>query len=119
MSIESTKEVILNALDDLKAVDVKVLPVGEISSVADYMIIASGNSTRHVKSLADNVVKESKKLGLVPKGVEGESASEWVLVDLGDIVVHVMLPRIREFYCLEKLWVPLAKGDLTQAVSEK
>ena len=74
------------------------------SSVADYMVIASGTSTRHVKSSADEVVKFAKKLDVMPLGVEGEREAEWVLVDLGDVIVHVMLPRVREFYALERLW---------------
>jgi ribosome-associated protein len=68
------------------------------------MIVASGTSTRHVKSIADEVVRFAKKLDVMPLGVEGETEAEWVLVDLGDIIVHVMLPRVREFYGLERLW---------------
>ena len=74
------------------------------SSVCDFMVVASGTSTRHVKSIADEVVRFAKKLDVMPLGVEGEREAEWVLVDLGDVVVHVMLPRVREFYALERLW---------------
>jgi ribosome-associated protein len=74
------------------------------TSIADLLIIASGTSSRHVKSIADEVVKFAKRAGMLPLGVEGEQEAEWVLVDLGDIIVHVMLPRIREFYGLERLW---------------
>ncbi len=93
-----------SAVDELKAKDVVEIDVRGKSSVADYMVIASGTSTRHVKSIADEVVKFSKQLGVMPLGVEGEREAEWVLVDLGDVIVHVMLPRVREFYALERLW---------------
>jgi ribosome-associated protein len=93
-----------DALAELKAKDVVEIDVRGKSSVADYMVIASGTSTRHVKSSADEVVRFAKKLGVMPLGVEGEREAEWVLVDLGDVIVHVMLPRVREFYALERLW---------------
>ncbi|KAF1715459.1 ribosome silencing factor [Pseudoxanthomonas sangjuensis] len=92
------------AVDELKAKDVVEIDVRGKSSVTDYLVIVSGTSTRHVKSIADEVVKFAKKLDVMPLGVEGEREAEWVLVDLGDVVVHVMLPRVREFYALERLW---------------
>ncbi len=92
------------ALEEIKAKDLVEIDVRGKTSVCDYMLIASGTSTRHVKSLADEVVKASKQAGYQPLGVEGEREAEWVLVDLGDVVVHVMLPRVREFYALERLW---------------
>jgi ribosome-associated protein len=92
------------AVEELKARDTVEIDVRGKSSVCDYMVIASGTSTRHVKSIADEVVKFAKKLDVMPLGVEGEREAEWVLVDLGDVVVHVMLPRVREFYALERLW---------------
>jgi len=92
------------ALDELKAKDAVEIDVRGKTSVCDYMVIASGTSTRHVKSIADEVVKNAKQLDCQPLGVEGEREAEWVLVDLGDVVVHVMLPRVREFYALERLW---------------
>jgi ribosome-associated protein len=92
------------AVGELKAKDVAEIDVRGKSSVTDYMVIASGTSTRHVKSIADEVVRKLKALGVQPLGVEGEREAEWVLVDLGDVVVHVMLPRVREFYALERLW---------------
>lgn len=98
------RKLVIDALEDLKAKDVKEIDVRGRASFADLLVIASGTSTRHVKSLADEVVKFVKKAGMMPLGVEGEREAEWVLVDLGDIVVHVMLPRIREFYGLERLW---------------
>ena len=102
--VEILRKHVLSALDDLKAKDVKEIDVRGKTSIADILIIASGTSTRHVKSLADEVVRFVKKAGMMPLGVEGEKEAEWVLVDLGDIIVHVMLPRIREFYGLERLW---------------
>ncbi len=95
---------VMAALDELKAKDVNEIDIRAKASFADLLFIASGTSTRHVKSIADEVVKFVKKAGMMPLGVEGEKEAEWVLVDLGDIVVHVMLPRIREFYGLERLW---------------
>lgn len=92
------------AVENLKANDVMEIDVRGKTSVCDFLVIASGTSTRHVKSIADEVVREAKKLDCQPLGVEGEREAEWVLVDLGDVVVHVMLPRVREFYALERLW---------------
>ena len=104
----------LDALDDLKAKDVREIDVRGKTSITDLLVVASGTSTRHVKSIADEVVKFAKRAGVLPIGVEGEREAEWVLVDLGDIVVHVMLPRIREFYGLERLWTV---GDDMPAVA--
>jgi len=97
-------KVIQHSLDELKAANVRVLNVRELTDVADMLVIASGNSDRHVRSIADRVVQDAKKAGFRPLGVEGERDGEWVLVDLHDIIVHIMLPRIREFYRLENLW---------------
>ena len=104
------------AVGELKAKDVIEIDVRGRTSVCDYMVIASGTSTRHVKSIADEVVRHAKRLDCQPLGVEGEREAEWVLVDLGDVVVHVMLPRVREFYALERLWTvgdqpPALPGD--------
>lgn len=104
MQTEQLKQTALKALEDLKGLNIAEYDVRGMTSVTDYMIIASGTSDRHVKSLADAVVMACKKAGAAPLGVEGEREGEWVLVDLGDVVVHVMQPRIREFYALEKLW---------------
>ena len=92
------------ALDDMKAVNVRVLDVRGLTDIADTMVIASGNSDRHVRSIAERVVEKAKAAGFRPLGTEGARDGEWVLVDLQDIVVHVMLPRVREFYGLESLW---------------
>jgi ribosome-associated protein len=98
--LETTQD----ALDDLKALEPVVLDVSSLSSVMDWMVVASGTSSRHVKSLADNVLMKAKEQGIRPLGIEGERVGEWVLVDFGDVVVHVMQPAIRSFYDLERLW---------------
>ena len=103
-SVDSLLETVHAAVEELKAKDVTRIDVRGKSSVCDYMVVASGTSTRHVKSVADEVVRFAKKLDVMPLGVEGEREAEWVLVDLADVVVHVMLPRVREFYALERLW---------------
>jgi ribosome-associated protein len=92
------------ALEDMKAVDIRVLDVRELTSITDVMVVAGGTSTRHVKAIADNVSVEAKKNGVQPLGIEGDKGSEWILVDLADVVVHVMMPGVRAFYALEKLW---------------
>ncbi|OZG71953.1 ribosome silencing factor [Hahella sp. CCB-MM4] len=104
METDTLKDIVIKALEDLKAKDISVLDVKDRTSVTDYMIIASGTSNRHVKSIADNLVTEVKASGVRPLGSEGGAASDWILVDLGDIVVHVMLPAAREFYDLERFW---------------
>lgn len=100
----AVKELAEAALDDLKAVNVDVLDVSALTDVMEYLVVASGTSNRHVKSLADNVIVAAKKAGMPPLGVEGQDTGEWVLVDLGGVVVHVMLPATRAFYDIERLW---------------
>jgi ribosome-associated protein len=98
------REVVLAALAELKAVNIKALDVRGLTDITDTMVVASGTSDRHVKSIADRVVQRCKEAGFRPFGMEGERDGEWVLLDLHDLVLHVMLPRVREFYALEKLW---------------
>lgn len=92
------------SLEDLKARDLRILDVRSLTSVTDYLLIASGTSDRHVKSLADKVINSAREAGELPFGVEGQDAGEWILIDLQDVIVHVMQPRVREFYKLEDLW---------------
>jgi ribosome-associated protein len=102
--VSPLQQAVTSALDDMKAVNVKALDVRGLTDIADTMFVASGNSDRHVRSIAERVVEKAKAAGFRPLGIEGTRDGEWVLVDLQDILVHVMLPRVREFYGLELLW---------------
>ena len=104
MKPEAIKKLALQALDALKAENIIIIDVRNYVNFTDFMIIASGSSTRHVKSIANEVIEAAKSGNLPPIGVEGEDVGEWILVDLGDVIVHVMLPDTRQFYELEKLW---------------
>ncbi len=104
MQPEAIKKLALQALDELKAENVIVLDVRNHASFTDFMIFASGRSTRHVKSIANEVVESAKKAGEALIGIEGEDVGEWILIDLGDVIAHIMLPDTRQFYELEKLW---------------
>jgi ribosome-associated protein len=104
MQSEQLKDVVVAALEEIKAKDIVVLDVHKLTSITDIMVIASGTSSRQVKALADNVVEKAKAAGCRPLSIEGEREGEWILVDLADVVVHVMLPTTRDFYQLEKLW---------------
>jgi ribosome-associated protein len=104
MNGEALTDLVVQALDDVKAKDIVRLDVRDMTSVTDYMVVASGTSNRHVKALVDNVAEKAKAAGHRPIGIEGAEGGEWVLLDLQDTLVHVMLPKVREFYSLEKLW---------------
>ena len=106
ISVEDLEKLAVTALEDLKAKDIVVIDVAEMSAVMSRVIVASGTSGRHAKAVANSVVMSSKEAGLQPLGVEGQSNGEWVLIDLGDVVVHVMQEESRDFYQLEKLWTP-------------
>ena len=107
------KQLVLDALEDLKGNDIQCLDVRGQTDIADYMVIASGTSSRHVGALVNNVVTEANEVGIKPKGVEGQQGGEWILIDLVDVVVHVMNPEAREFYDLERLWT-VDPGDNSQ-----
>ncbi len=104
MQLDELKTLVITAIEDMKGENIVSLDVTDKSNVTDLMIVASGTSNRHVTSIAGNVVAEAKKAGVQPLGVEGETEGDWALVDLGDIVVHIMQPQVREFYDLERLW---------------
>lgn len=112
MNSEQLSTLVIDALDDVKAQNIVKLDVRDMTSVTDFMIVASGTSSRHVKALVDNVAEKAKEAGCRPIGVEGEEGGEWVLLDLQDALVHVMLPKVRQFYNLEKLWSFGAPADL-------
>ena len=111
MNSEELADLAVDALEEIKGLDIIKLDVSDMTTVTDWMIVASGTSGRHVKALVDNVAEKAKAAGHRPSGIEGESGGEWVLLDLQDVLVHVMLPRIREFYNLEKLWSITPSGD--------
>lgn len=112
MNLDDLKALAVNAVEDLKAFDVNVVDIKGRSSVTDVLLFASGRSDRQVKSIANNVISEAKKAGIQPLGVEGLDTGDWVLVDLGDLVVHVMLPQVRDYYGIERIWeVDAAEGS--------
>ena len=104
MESEALKKLVIEALEDVKGIDIRSIDVRDKTSITDVMVIASGNSTRQVKALADSVLEHCKQAGVSVFGSEGIQTGEWALVDLGDVVVHIMQPSIRDFYNLEKLW---------------
>ncbi len=121
MELEALQELVTTAMDDMKAQEVRVLDVRGKSTITDLMVIATGTSTRHVKSIAENVGLQAKNAGEQPLGTEGGRDSEWMLVDLNDIIVHVMTPATRDFYNLEKLWGEgeVAHDDLPDAMLQR
>ena len=112
MNSNKLTDLVVDALDDIKAQDIVKLDVRDMTTVTDYMIVASGTSSRHVQALVENVAEKAKAAGHRPLGIEGEDGGEWVLLDLQDTLVHVMLPKVREFYNLEKLWSLGAADDV-------
>ena len=104
MTPEALRDLVVDTLEDLKGRDLVTLPVAELTDITDYMILASGMSNRHVKSLVDRLVEAAKDASHPPNSVEGRETNEWVLVDLGDVLVHVMQAETRKFYDLERLW---------------
>jgi len=104
LALDQLRDLVIHALEDFKAIDIQQIDVSGQTPLADMFVVASGSSVRHIKSMADNLVQKAKEAGNPPLGVEGERQSEWVLVDLNDIIVHLMLPQTRAFYNLEKLW---------------
>ena len=103
-TVQQLHQLVLSTLEEFKAVDVKSVDVTGQNPLTDHFVVASGNSTRHVKSMADKLVQAAKAEGVQPLGVEGEREAQWILVDLNDIIVHLMLPQARAFYNIEKLW---------------
>ena len=101
---QALKDIVISALEDIKASDITSIDVRELTGMMDTMVVASGNSNRQVKSLANSVVVSAKEAGYKPIGIEGDDKAEWILVDFGDVIVHIMLPTTREFYDLERLW---------------
>lgn len=104
MQVAQVKNLVVTAIEDLKGRDIAILDVAGRSNITDCMVVCAGNSKRHVQSIAENVATEAKANGIMPLGIEGMEFGEWVLVDLGNVVVHVMQEKARDFYQLEKLW---------------
>ncbi len=104
MNTDNLLAIAKTVLDDFKAIQISVFDVRHLTSITDYMVIASGRSDRQVAAIAGKLIETVKQSGIKPLGVEGEKQGDWVLVDLGDVVVHIMLPQTRAYYQLEKLW---------------
>ena len=115
MHSEELLAVAEEALADMKAREVRVLEVRNMTSITDYMVVASGTSDRHVRSIADRVLEKAREIGCRPLGLEGQEHGEWVLVDLDDVVIHIMQPRVRDFYKLENLWEMTGDSDSANA----
>jgi len=122
MQAEKLRDLVIDALQDMKGSEIHALDVRGMTAITDFMVVASGTSDRHVKSLARNVLDQARAAGVKPMGVEGEQEGEWVLVDLRDVVAHIMRPQVRDFYNLEKLWsmeAPPAETALPVASARK
>jgi len=116
LSFAQLRELVIAALEDFKAIDIQLIDVSRRNPLTELFVIASGSSSRHVKSMADNLIVKAKASGCQPLGVEGQRHAEWVLVDLNDVIVHLMLPQTRAFYNLEKLWE--ASSDQRSSASQ-
>ena len=117
MQLEKLRQLVVDTLEDMKARDIAVMDVRGKTAVTDYMIVASGTSDRHVKAIAETVAFRAKEAGETPLGMEGVSEGEWALVDLNGVVVHVMLPKVRDYYNLERLWSAPAPVEKAAAAS--
>ena len=115
LTTDQLQKLVVSSLEDFKALDILVIDVSGKSPLTERLVIASGNSTRHVKSMSENLIVKAKAVGCPPLGVEGAREGEWVLVDLNDVIVHLMLPQTRAFYNLEKLWE--ASADRRSGIS--
>ncbi len=98
------KDLVIQALEDVKGQEIVCMDVSELTDITDFMVVVSGGTNRQVKALVNNVVEDARKSGVKPIGVEGQEQGDWVLVDLADVIVHVMLPKVRQYYDLERLW---------------
>ncbi len=114
MKVKALETLIIDTLHDIKATDIVVIDVKQLTDIADYMIVCTGNSSRHVKSIANRIIENVKQQQCRPLGIEGEDDGEWILIDLCDIIVHIMQPKTRLFYSLEKLWSHPPKAIETQ-----
>jgi ribosome-associated protein len=117
LNADALQQLVIEAMDDLKARDIRDINVEGVAGFTDRMVFASGTSNRHVKSIAQSVVEKVKQAGLAPLGLEGEDVGDWVLIDLGDVVAHIMLPDTRQFYDIERLWSEQAGQDADAAAS--
>jgi ribosome-associated protein len=117
MQVDALKDLVVETLSDMKARDVAVMDVRGKTAVTDFMVVASGTSDRHVKAIAETVAFKAKEAGEQPLGSEGVADGEWALVDLNGVVVHVMLPKVRDFYNLERLWSAPARAEVPVAAA--
>ena len=115
MQNEELKDLVMDALEEIKGMEIVCLDIREMTDISDFMIVSSGATNRQVKALVDNVVIEAKKAGFIPLGIEGQAEGDWVLIDLTDVIVHVMLPKVRDFYDLERLW-SMTPGESEESI---